>query len=73
LKTDIVLIDDRAARAAAERERLQIMGTLGILETSFLKGYLKDPTTVFAEFLSYGYIEKRLLNKRLQVIGLPPL
>jgi predicted nucleic acid-binding protein len=73
LSADTVLLDDLAARAAGKAEGLAVHGTLGILETSFRKGHLPDLRAVFEQFLAQGYIDKRLLNIRLGVLGLRPL
>lgn len=73
LRADVVLLDDLAARSVARQEGFEVRGTLGVLETSFLEGHIVDLRTAFARFLTYGYIDKRLLNIRLRALGLPPL
>jgi predicted nucleic acid-binding protein len=55
-------------------ERLQVRGTVGILETLYRRGYVTDLRAVFQQLLTNNvYIDRRLLNRRLQSLGLQPL
>ena len=73
LRADIVLLDDYGARTLAKQEKLEVRGTLGVLETSFLHGHLADLRGVFSQLLRHSYIDPRLLNERLRAMGLPQL
>ena len=69
-----VLVDDYKARKLAKAEGLEIMGSVGLLETFYLRGYLTDLRTVFRGLLVNDvYIDQRLLDRRLRALGLPPL
>lgn len=71
---NVVLLDDHKARQFARAERLQVRGTVGILETLYRRGHLTDLRTAFQRLLSSNvYIDRRLLNRRLQSVGLPLL
>ncbi len=68
-----VLLDDYNARKLARAEGLQVRGTVGLLETSFLRGHLADLQAAFRQLLTHSYIDRRLLDLRLRALGLPPL
>ena len=68
-----VLLDDHNARRLAKAEGLQVRGTVGVLETAYMKGHLVDLRPAFAQLLTHSYIDKRLLNIRLRSFRLPPL
>ena len=68
-----VLLDDYHARKLATAEGLQVRGSVGLLETFYLRGYLTDLRAAFQELLTHSYIEPRLLDLRLRALGLPPL
>ena len=68
-----VVLDDYKARKLASTEGLKVVGSLGLLEVSYLKGHLSDLRAVFAQLLTHSYIDRRLLDRRLQSLGLPPL
>ena len=69
-----VLLDDYRARKVAKAEGLGVMGTIGLLETFYLRRYLIDLRSVFQELVAHNvYIDKRLLDRRLRALGLPPL
>ena len=70
---DAVLLDDYRARKLARAEGLQVRGSLGLLEISYVRGYVTDLREVFRRLLSHSYIDKRLLDLRLESLGLPPL
>lgn len=58
----------------AKAEGLGVMGTIGLLETFYLRRYLIDLRSVFQELVAHNvYIDKRLLDRRLRALGLPPL
>ena len=68
-----VLLDDYNARKLARAEGLPVRGTVGLLETSYLRGHLADLRTAFRQLLAHSYIDRRLLDLRLRALGLPPL
>jgi hypothetical protein len=69
-----VLLDDYRARKVAKAEGLEILGSVGLLETFYLRHYLTDLGSVFRQLLTHNvYIDKRLLDRRLKALGLPPL
>ncbi len=68
-----VLLDDYNARKLAKGEGLQVRGSVGLLETFYLRGHLTDLRAVFRQLLAQSYIDHRLLDLRLRALGLPPL
>lgn len=69
-----VLLDDYRARKLAKAQGLEILGTVGLLETFYLRRYLTDLRSVFRQLLPHNvYIDQRLLDRRLRSLGLPPL
>jgi uncharacterized protein len=69
-----VLLDDDRARKRAKAEGLEILGSVGVLERLYLRGYLPNLRNVFRQLLEHNvYIDQRLLNLRLRALGLPPL
>jgi uncharacterized protein len=69
-----VLLDDYRARKVAKAEGLEILGSVGLLETFYLRRYLTDLRSVFRQLLAHNvYIDQRLLDRRLRSLGLPPL
>jgi uncharacterized protein len=69
-----VLLDDYRARKVAKAEGLEMLGSIGLLETFYLRRYLTDLRGVFRQLLIYNvYIDQRLLDRRLRSLGLPPL
>jgi predicted nucleic acid-binding protein len=74
LLADAVLLDDYKARRLATAEGLQVLGSVGLLETFYLRGYLTDLRAAFQQLLTHNvYIDQRLLDRRLGSLGLPPL
>ena len=73
LHANAVLLDDYNARKLARAEGLQVRGSLGLLETLYLRGHLTDRRTAFRQLLAQSYIDERLLDLRLRAFGLPPL
>lgn len=68
-----VLLDDLHARQLARAEGLRVRGSVGLLETLYLRGHLMDLRAAFRQLLAHSYIDQRLLEQRLQSLGLPPL
>jgi len=69
-----VLLDDYRARKLAKAEGLEILGSVGLLETFYLRRYLTDLRGAFRQLLVQNvYIDQRLLDRRLRALGLPPL
>ena len=69
-----VLLDDYRARKLAKAESLEILGSVGLLETFYLRRYLTDLRSAFRQLLVQNvYIDQRLLDRRLRALGLPPL
>lgn len=74
LNADIVILDDHAARKLAKSEGLEVRGSVGLLETLYLRGHLPNIRSAFQQLITHQvYINRRLLNVRLQSLGLPPL
>ena len=69
----VVLLDDYLARKIAEAESLQVLGTVGLLETFHVRGHLTDLRAAFRQLLMHSYIDRRLLDLRLQSLGIPAL
>ena len=69
-----VLPDDCTARKVAKAEGCGVIGSVGLLETFYLRRYLTDLRSVFQELVTHNvYIDKRLLDRRLRALGLSPL
>jgi predicted nucleic acid-binding protein len=69
-----VLLDDYRARKLAKAEGLGVLGSVGLLETFYLRHYFSDLGSVFRQLLTHNvYIDQRLLDRRLRSLGLPPL
>jgi predicted nucleic acid-binding protein len=73
LRADAVLVDDYNARKLARAEGLQVRGSVGLLETFYLRGHLSDLRAAFRQLLTHSYVDQRLLEMRLRALGLPPL
>ena len=73
LHANAVLLDDYKARKLATAEGLQVRGSVGLLETLYLRGYLTDLRATFRQLLTDSYIDQRLLDRRLRALGLPLL
>jgi len=71
---DAVLLDDHQARQLAKREGLTVLGTVGLLEAFHVRGHLPDLSATFRKLLAENaYIDRRLLDRRLKLLGLPTL
>jgi uncharacterized protein len=69
-----VLLDDYKARMLAKAEGLQILGSVGLLEAFYTRGYLTDLRACFRQLITQNvYIDQRLLDRRLRALGLPLL
>jgi hypothetical protein len=56
-----------------QAERLQILGSVGLLETFSSRGHLADLRTCFRHIESpQRYIDQRRLDRRLLSLGFPP-
>jgi len=73
VQASAVLLDDYHARELAKTEGLQVRGTVGLLETFYVRGHLPDLRAAFRQLLSHSYIERQLLDLRLRALGLPQL
>ena len=73
IHANAVLLDDYNARKLARAEGLLVRGSVGLLETFYLRGHLSDLRTAFRRLLAHSYIDQRLLDLRLRALGLPPL
>ncbi len=74
LSADVILLDDLKARQLAKQEGLEVRGSVGLLETFYRQGHVSDLRAIFRQLLIHEiYIDKRLLNRRLQSLGLPDL
>jgi hypothetical protein len=73
LHANAVLLDDYKARELATAKGLQVRGSVGLLETFYLRGYLTDLRAAFRQLLTDSYIDQRLLDRRLRALGLPLL
>ena len=67
-KADLLLVDDRSARAAARRLQLQIRGTLGILLDAKRAGLIEDLEPHLDRLVSIGawlspQLQQRVLSK----------
>lgn len=71
LSANPVLLDDHRARKLAKEQGLEFVGSIGLLETFYTRGYLTNLRSVFRQLLKHNvYIDQRLLDRRLHSIGL---
>lgn len=71
LGANFVLLDDYKARKLAKTEGLQILGSVGLLEAFYARGYLTDLRTCFRQLITHNvYIDRRLLDRRLRALGI---
>jgi len=70
----LAIIDDKKARQLARKESVRVVGTIGILEESCRRNYIKDLRTCYQSLLDRGtYINLNLLNLSLRSFDLPNL
>ena len=74
MNADLTLIDDSQARRMAEAKGLVVFGSVGVLETAFRRGFLRDLAAVYRKLIASGaYISPRVLNASLLRLQQPPL
>lgn len=74
LKAELTLIDDLRARRLAKTEGFEIRGTVGLLELLYRRHDISDLRSIFQQLLTQAaYVDRTLLNRRLELLGLPPL
>jgi uncharacterized protein len=73
IQADEILLDDYNARKLARVEGFHVRGSVGLLETFYVRGELTDLRAVFRQLLVHSYIDTRLLDRRLRSLNLPPL
>ena len=73
IQANALLLDDYHARKLARAEGFQVRGSVGLLETIYLRGHLTDLRAAFRQLLTHSYIDQRLLDLRLRALGLPRL
>jgi hypothetical protein len=65
-----VLLDDYRARKLAKAEGLEILGSVGLLETFYLRHYLTDLRTAFRQLLTRNvYIDQRTVGSSPAIPG----
>jgi len=71
---DRLLLDDYKARRVAGEQSIRVLGTIGLLEAFYARGYLTDLSHTFRQLIAEkAYIDERLLSHRLRALGLDPL
>ena len=73
LEANVVLLDDDKARKLAKAIGLHVRGSLGILESLYMRGDLTNLRQTFQKLLAHSYIDRRLLDLRLRALGIPTL
>jgi uncharacterized protein len=73
IHASLVLLDDSNARKLATMQGLQVRGSVGLLEAFYLRGYLVDLRAAYRQLQLHSYIDQRLLDARLNSLGLPAL
>jgi uncharacterized protein len=73
IQADALLIDDYVARRIAKTESLTVLGAAGLLEAFYLGGHLADIRAAYRQLAAFSYIDGRILNDRLRVLGMPPI
>ena len=70
----LALIDERKARLLANSERINVMGSVAVLEMGYDRGYVTDLRRAYQELQLQGIrIDKRILDHSLASFGLSPL
>ncbi|MGC2112692.1 MAG: hypothetical protein WA655_24445 [Candidatus Korobacteraceae bacterium] len=71
---DLVLLVDHSARKLARAEGFELRGSIGSLEIAYRQGYLGDLRAAFQRLIENDvYVDRQLLNHRLQLLGLESL
>lgn len=65
LHADLLLMDDRVGRRAAERRGMAVTGTLNVLEAAAERGLLDLPTVVAKLRQTNFHISEQLLSRAL--------
>jgi len=73
IQANALLLDDYHARKLAWAEGFQVRGSVGLLETFYRGGHLTDLRAAFRQLLVHSYIDQRLLDLRLEALGIPRL
>jgi predicted nucleic acid-binding protein len=74
IHADAVLLDDFRARQLDKQEGIQVRGSVGLLEALYRRGYLADLRSAFRQLVTHTvYMDRRLLDRRLRLLGIPPL
>jgi predicted nucleic acid-binding protein len=74
LAAGLTLIDERRARRFAKDQGLEVIGSVGILETLHRHGHLVELRDAFASLLHHEFrIDRRALNESLLKLKIPPL
>lgn len=71
---EFALLDDYKGRALAARQGIGVRGTVGIIESLYRSGHMPDLREAFRDLLDqHAFISPALLDRRLELFGLPPL
>jgi predicted nucleic acid-binding protein len=74
LKADLLIIDDKKARNAAESQNIKCIGTLGLLTLAKKKGFIRELRKHFIQLLkNRRYFSYQLLNQVLEMNREKPL
>lgn len=68
LKADLLIIDDKKARNAAESQNIKCIGTIGLLTLAKKKGFIRELRKYFIQLLkNRRYFSYQLLNQVLEM------
>jgi predicted nucleic acid-binding protein len=68
LKADLLIIDDKKARDAAESRDIKCIGTIGLLTLAKKKGFIRELRKYFIQLLkNRRYFSHQLLNQVLEL------
>jgi predicted nucleic acid-binding protein len=74
IQANLIIFDDLGARKIAQKEGFKVVGTLGILEACYRKGYLHDLREAYDPMIKRGlYVNLELINASLMSVKLPPI
>jgi predicted nucleic acid-binding protein len=74
LSANLVLIDERKARALAVSEGLILSGSIAVLESGYRQKYVNDLRQTYRDLLAAKiWIDQKLLKQSLAALGLQPL